>query len=384
MKIAFIGQKGIPTKFGGIERHVEELAVRLVKAGQKVFVYCRPWYAPVDKKSFRGIKLISLPSIRTKHLDAISHTFIATLHALFSDYDIIHYHGVGPALLSFIPRIFKPQVRVVATFHCIDRKHQKWGLFARTFLKLGERAACLFAHQTITVSKTLQYYCSQIYNTDTVYIPNGVGRKNVNCGSDLIAKKFGLQENGYLLVVSRLVRHKGIHYLINAFHRLKTDKKLVIVGDSAFTDDYVQELHDLSYGSKNIIFTGYQNGKVLDQLFANAYAFILPSESEGLPIVILEAMAYGKAVLASDITENLEVVRGHGFSFRNKQIDDLVSRLKHLLDNQKNVEAIGRESRDFVMQNYNWDDIVKKTIVLYHQTLKSGAKKGLAPSQVQA
>lgn len=366
MHIAFIGQKGTPTKFGGIERHVEELSKRLVKAGHKVFVYCRPWYSPKNKRRFQGINLINLPSIKTKHLDAISHTFISTLHALRQDYDIIHYHGVGPALLSFIPRIFKPGIKVIVTFHCIDRKHQKWGLIARLALKLGERAACYFAHQTITVSKTLQYYCSQIYNRDTIYIPNGVSPKS-QCSDNLISQKFGLEKNDYIIAIARLVKHKGIHYLIEAYQKLKTRKKLVIVGGSAFTDDYVNDLKKLAGNNQKIIFTGYQQGEILDQLFANAYLVVHPSESEGLPLVVLEAMSYSKTVLASDITENLEVVKGNGFSFRNKSVNDLVRKLKFLLAHKTLVEKTGQDSRGYVLENYNWDDIVRKTIDIYNK-----------------
>jgi glycosyltransferase involved in cell wall biosynthesis len=373
MRIAFIGQKGIPTKFGGIERHVEELAVRLAKSGNAVFVYCRPWYTPVTMTNYQGIHLINLPSVQTKHLDAITHTFLASLHALFADYDVIHYHGVGPALLAFIPRLFKPNVKIVVTFHCIDRKHKKWGLFARLALKLGEWAACHFAHQTIVVSKTLQYYCSQIYNTDTIYIPHGVTRRRVNYGDDLIKKSFDLVKDSYIVVVSRLVGHKGIHYLISAYNQLKTKKKLVIVGGSAFTDKYVNYLKDLAYGNHNIIFTGYQEGKVLDQLFANAYLVVHPSEFEGLPLTVLEAMSYGKAVLSSDIAENLELVRGHGFTFRNKSIKDLALKLERLLANAESVQKTGQESREYVAKNYNWEEVARKTLAVYRDS--TGYKK---------
>ncbi|MBI5621338.1 glycosyltransferase family 4 protein [Candidatus Falkowbacteria bacterium] len=323
-----------------------------------------------------------MPSIRTKHQDAISHTLLATIHALASDYDVIHYHGVGPALLAWLPRVFKPRAKVVVTFHCIDRKHQKWGTLARLALKLGERAACLFAHQTITVSKTLQYYCSQIYNTDTLYIPNGVSRRASHYGDQLIRAAFGLSQQSYIVAVARLVRHKGIHYLIAAYQRLKTDKQLVIVGGSAFTDEYIEELRLLADHSPNIIFTGYQEGAILDQLFANAYVVVHPSESEGLPIAILEAMSYGTAVLASDIAENLEVVKGHGFTFRNKDIANLASKLGTLLTQPKAVAAVGQEARGYVMKQYAWDDIAKKTLELYRELAGVVATTDLAAERV--
>ena len=172
MKIALIGQKGIPALYGGIERHVEHLSTGLAKLGQEVFVYSRPWYTDRKLKDYKGVNVVSLPSIKTKHLDAISHTLFASVHALFQDYDVIHFHGVGPSLLAWIPKVFKRKAKVVVTFHCIDRKHQKWGRIARLSLRLGEWFANKFAHKTITVSKVLQQYCSEAYDTDTVYIPN--------------------------------------------------------------------------------------------------------------------------------------------------------------------------------------------------------------------
>mgnify|MGYP000092701035 FL=1 len=172
MKIAFIGQKGIPTQQGGIEKHVEKLSVKLANLGFEVTVYSRPYYTKDDRKTYeyQGVKIINLPSIKTKNLDAISHTFLATFHALFQDYDIIHYHGVGPSLMSFIPRIFKPKTKIIATFHCIDRQHQKWGTFAKLMLSFGEWAACHFPHETIAISQILKKYCYYRFDLSLIHI----------------------------------------------------------------------------------------------------------------------------------------------------------------------------------------------------------------------
>lgn len=375
MKIAMIGQKGIPAVYGGIERHVEELSTRLAKCGFEVSVYCRPWYVSKSEikneklKIFEGVKLVYLPSLKTKNLDAISHTLLATLHALFCDYDIIHYHGVGPALLSWLPRIFRPRVKVIVTFHCIDRKHQKWGFIAKLMLRAGEWAACRFAHKTITVSKTLHQYCAEAYDKDTVYIPNGVAMpQGGGLGSKILAE-YGLEKNKYLLMVSRLVRHKGAHYLIAAFLNLKEEKncqdlKLVFVGDSSFTDDYVKDLKAMAEDDKNIVFVGFKTGKPLEELFANALAVVHPSESEGLPIAVLEAMSHGKMVLASDIPENMELVKDYGFNFQNKNIDDLTEQLKNLIC-RNDLEEKGQLARNFVLKNYNWESVVASTEKIY-------------------
>ncbi|MFH1173094.1 MAG: glycosyltransferase family 4 protein [bacterium] len=377
MKIAMIGQKGMPAIYGGVERHVEELSKRLVKLGHEVYAYTRPYYSVRGQKKYQEVNLVSLPSVHTKHLDAISHTFFATIHALFQDYDIIHYHAVGPSLLSWIPRIFKPGAKVISTFHCIDRKHQKWGWFARLSLRLGELAALKFAHKTITVSKTLQQYCREAYDRDTEYIPNGINRTEIIQTDSDIQELFNLEKDSYILAVSRLVKHKGLHYLIKAYRQLNTDKKLVIVGDSAFTDDYVKGLKSLASGNSNIIFTGWQSGKILDELFSNAYLFVHPSESEGLPLVILEAMSFANCVLASDIPENLEVIetrnQAYGFSFKNKEINDLRKQLQYLIDTPEEVKKIGGLAREYVVENYNWLGIAEQTDSLYEETVKQPA-----------
>lgn len=388
MKIAFIGSKGIPAKFGGIERHVEELSTKLAGLGHEVFVYCRKYYTNYDKQTYRGVNLIYLPSIRTKNLDAISHTFLATLDALRRDYDVIHYHGVGPSTLSFIPRLLKRKAKIVATFHCQDKFHQKWGKIARTYLSFGEYAACKFPHQTITVSKTIKQYCKNAFNKEVEYIPNGVAISNVQGDEEI--KKFGLEKGKYIMTCARLVRHKGIHYLIKAFNLLKSqnyksakvrDLKLVIVGDSAYTDDYVQYLKKLASSNKDIIFTGLQFGKTLAQLFQNAYIYVHPSEAEGLPITVLEAMAYKKTVLVSNIPENIEAFAGHGYMFVNKDINDLKYKIELLLQNPELVKKTGEKAHNYVLLNYNWNKIVGATLNLYNKLCISKEAKLVASMQ---
>ncbi|MDD5043047.1 MAG: glycosyltransferase family 4 protein [Patescibacteria group bacterium] len=381
-----IGQKGIPAIYGGIEKHVEELSVRLAGFGVEVSVYCRPWYSNNGEslKVFKGVNLVYLPSLKTKHLDAISHTFLATLHALYKKADIIHYHGVGPSLLAWLPRILSPRTKVITTFHCIDRKHQKWGWFAKLSLRLGEWAACRFAHKTIAVSKVLKQYCNEVYDCETIYIPNGVNVEPAREFGDNLIKQFGLERGNYIAMVSRLVKHKGAHYLIEAFRGLKTNLKLVIVGGSAFTDKYVGELKDLAGDNSDIIFTGFQSGETLKQLFSNALFIVHPSESEGLPISVLEAMSFGKVALTSDIPENLEAVENYGYTFSNKSVLDLREKIKILISNKKDLESLGAKARDFVGANYNWDKIARQVCDNYFSLMpgsEAGAVKELGVIQ---
>jgi glycosyltransferase involved in cell wall biosynthesis len=375
MRIAFIGQKGIPTRSGGVERHVEEIATRLASYGHEVFVYARPNYTEKEIKEYQGVKIINLPSIGTKNLDAITHTFLATIHALFQQYDVIHYQAIGPSSLSWIIRLFKRNTVLVATFHCQDYFHQKWSLIARAYLMISEWITCKVPHVTIAVSKSLKKYADAKYKMETNLIPNGAEVKNI-LDSDLLGK-YNLREKKYVVYIGRLVKHKGVHYLIEAFKQLEdTTKlpngyKLVIVGDGAHTDEYVEYLKVISSGRENIIFTGNQTGRMLEQLFANAQIFVQPSESEGMSIALLEAMGYGVAPLVSDIKENIEVVGEAGFIFKSKEIEDLKKQMAFIINKPDEAERIGSSAQCRIEKEFSWDSIARKTEEIYfNQQLK--------------
>ncbi len=365
LRIVMIGLKGIPVgeDAGGVERHVEELATRLVMRGADVLCYVRRRFVDSRLSEYRGIRLRRMPSVPTKSLDTFTHTLLATLDALFRPADIIHYHGVGPATLAWIPRIFKPSARVVVTFHSIDRLHQKWGLFARLYLRFGEWAALHFPHATITVSQTMQEYCRRAYHTETTYIPNGATVRAYP-GSELLAE-WELTPGSYVLTVARLVRQKGIHHLIKAYDGFEKEKKLVIVGAAAFGTDYADEVRKLSEGNSAIIFTGFQKGRALAQLFANAYLYVHPSEAEGLSVSILEAMAASRCVLVSDIPENVESIDHSGLTFMNTDADDLRVMLRELINHPEIVDARGAKARTWIEQMYNWDRITGETEEVY-------------------
>lgn len=373
MKITMLGTKGIPSRFGGIETHVAELATRLVRMGHEVVVYVRPWYVGKNaSSSFNGIRLVSLPSLVTKNTDAATHTLISVMHALLVERpDIYHFHGVGPALFAFLPRIFAPRAKTVVTFHCVDRRHAKWGAFARFMLWLGEKAALIFPHETITVSKTLEQYTQSAWHARSTYIPNGVTPRRVSLDPALL-DPFALQPYGYALMVSRLVQHKGAHTLIAAWQKardldpaLMKNMKLAIAGDSAFTDEYVAQLRAQAVTDPSIIMTGYQTGESLQALFMGASFVVHPSQSEGLPIAVLEAMSYGKAVIGSDIPENMELLAESGVPFAVGDTNALAHAILDLARDPMEASALGRLSREIVESDYHWDAIAKKTVSLY-------------------
>ncbi|MFH1426547.1 MAG: glycosyltransferase family 4 protein [Candidatus Kerfeldbacteria bacterium] len=375
MKVAMLGHKGIPATYGGVEVHVDHLSQRLSDMGYEVLAYARPYYVKKDvaerfNKQNKNIRVITVPTVKSKHLDTIVHTFLSTLHAMKENVDVYHFHSVGPSLLAWLPRLFRPHARVVCTFHSPDRLHQKWGTFARTVLTIGERTSLIFAHKTITVSRDLQRYCRERYFKQAVYIPNGVDEVQ-NVKPSLISAEYGLNEKDYIVVVSRLVRHKGIHFLIKAFKQQNTEKKLVIVGDSAYTDDYVAELKQLAGNDSRIIFTGFQSGKMLTELFSNAYLYVQPSESEGLCVAVLEAGSYGLPVLASDIPSNAEVVLDRGFMFENASVQDLSEKLGYVLNHPEEAEEAGKQLRAHVAEKYNWDRISKETTLVYESATPS-------------
>lgn len=379
MNIAMIGQKGIPASWGGVEQHVDHLSRRLAAEGHAVFVYARRQYVEprvlqaFNRKHKRlGLTVVPLPTIPSKHLDTILHTFLATVHAIYLNADIYHFHSVGPSLLSWMPRLFRPHARVITTFHCVDRFHQKWGFFARLTLRIGEWAAVTFAHRTITVSKELQQYCALEYNAETAYIPNGVPEARRHAPA-LIRSTYGLTGNDYLLVVSRFVPHKGIQYLIKAFRTLTTTKKLVIVGGSAHTDAHERELHRLAKGDARILFTGYQTGRMLAELFSNCYLYVQPSETEGLSLAVLEAASYGRGVLTSDIPANIEIIGRAGSVFRSGDVRSLRAQLRLLLADAAGVAESGRLLRQHVRKHYRWEQITKAVLHVYEDALAEGA-----------
>ncbi|MEZ7821202.1 MAG: glycosyltransferase family 4 protein [Patescibacteria group bacterium] len=379
MKIAIIGAKGVPATYGGVERHAEELALGLVSRGHDVTVYSRKWYTKYDGSEYKGIKIKNIGSIKTKNFDTISHVFLSTLDAVRGKFDVIHYQGVGPALLSFIPRILSPKTKVFVTFHCEDFKHDKWSGFAKFMLKTGEKAACTFPHKTITVSKLLKYKVDNFYDSKAEYIPNGITvKENLSITREPgdIFEKFNIEPGKYIVAVTRLVRHKGVHLLIDAYKNmdaeLKNKYKLVIVGGGTFGDKYEDELKEMSASDSNIVMTGMQSGSDLEKLFIGAKIFSHASSAEGLPITVLEAMNYEKPVVVSDIPEHMEVVgEDKGISFKTGDVNDLKQKLEFALNdaNQTFMNEMLSKAKNLVKNEYNWDKVIEKTELAYREVI---------------
>lgn len=363
MKIAMIGQKGIPSRAGGIEIHVEEISKRLIQHGLKVVVYCRKAYCNSFDKEYNGISIKYTPYIKSKYLDAITHALFSTIHALFTGCNVFHYHALGPSVIAFLPKILGK--KVVCTVHGLDWQRGKWNRFASNFLKFGEYITAKHTNATINVSKNLVSYYKEKYGRLTYYIPNGIEEPVNMPPPDIIKKKYNLSRNEYLLFLARLVPEKGAHYLIDAFKGIQTDMKLVIAGGSSHSSKYEKELHDMVRDDDRIVFTGFVEGNELSELYSNAYIYILPSDIEGLPISLLEAMSYGNCCLVSDIPENTDVVENMGFTFKKADITDLREKINRLLSMNEQIEKIKQNVQSFVLSKYNWDDSAINTFEVY-------------------
>jgi glycosyltransferase involved in cell wall biosynthesis len=349
MKIAFIGQKGIPATYGGIEDFTEKVALRLSQRGHEVTVYCRPYYTRMDA-DYKGVVLKKIKSIKTKHFDAISHTLFSSLDALSQEFDVINYQGIGPSSLSFLPRL-KGKAKVVVTIHSLDWKRNKWSPLAKTLLRMAEYPSVFFPHKVATVSEELKKYLEERFKKEISKFTPGIDPPNYRKPQKI--KKFGLEKEKFVLFLGRLVPEKGCHYLLEAFKHLNTDYKLFVAGNGFFSEDYLKKLHQ--YRSDKIMFGGFVENEVLEELFSNAYLYVLPSEVEGVPQTLLQALSYGRCVLASDIPENREVMGKWGFDFRNKDVRDLNQRLSFLLNNDELVLKGQNQRSDYVKSKYSWD-----------------------------
>ena len=313
-------------------------------------------------KEYQGVKLKSVFTINRKGLAAMTSSFFGAICAAFGKYDVVHFHAEGPCAMLWLPKLFGK--RCVATIHGIDWQRAKWGGFASKYIKFGEKGAAKYANEIIVLSEGVQKYFLDTYGRKTVFIPNGVNRPILR-DPQMIKDKYGLEKDEYILFLGRLVPEKGITYLIEAFKGITTDKKLVIAGGSSDTDAFSQELKILAEGDDRIVFTGFVQGQMLEELYRNAYVYTLPSDLEGMPLSLLEAMSYGNCCLTSDIAECAEVVEDKAILFKKSDVEDLKEKLQYACDNPDAVRKLKSGAADFICRKYNWDDVVEQTLKLY-------------------
>ena len=372
LSIAMFGQKRIPSREGGVEIVVEELCTRMVSQGHNVTCYNRGGhhvsgseYDSKRLKEYKGIKLKTVPTIEKKGLAAVSSSFFAALCCAFGRYDVVHIHAEGPAFFAWLPKLFGK--KVIVTIHGLDWQREKWKSgFGSKFIHQGEKNAVKYADEIIVLSKGVQDYFEKIYGRKTVFISNGVS-DHIERKPQIIKNKFGLDKDEYILFLGRLVPEKGIKYLIEAFKQVDTEKKLVIAGGSSDTSEFENEMKEIAKEDKRILFTGFVQGQELEELYSNAYVYALPSDLEGMPLSLLEAMSYGNCCLVSDIPECAEVVEDKALIFKKADVKDLQSKLQDACDHSEKEDAHKKQAADFICSKYNWDEIVQATLKLYRR-----------------
>jgi glycosyltransferase involved in cell wall biosynthesis len=365
-----VGLRGIPATYGGVERAVEELSATLALRGHKVTVYARRSYSDPSITSHRGVEVVQLGQIDTKHLEAISHTALAVAAALASRrFDVIHFHGTGPTLLAFLPRLFR--MPTVATVQGLDWRREKWGPIARAVLRAGAWASAVFPSRTIVVSRELERHFGERYHADPVYIPNGV-RQPMTPPEPVD----GLQPDRFVLFLGRLVPEKHVHTLIKSYRHVDSDVPLVIAGPSSHSPDYVERLRALAARDPRVRLIGPRYGGEKAWLMREALAFVQPSSIEGLPIALLEALEAGRFPIVSEIPPNLEAVtvgdERVGAQVPVGDAEALGAAIQQTID-RADRGSVGRRISGHVRSRYDWNRIAEATERVYREAI--GARR---------
>jgi glycosyltransferase involved in cell wall biosynthesis len=374
LKVAFIGGRGVGGKYSGIETCYEKVGERLAAKHVDITAYCRSYFTP-NIANYRGIRVLRLPTIPSKHLDTVVHTLLSTVHACFHDFDIVHYHTLGPSLFSFVPRLLGK--KTVVTVQGLDWQRKKWSLLPRTVLQIGEWTSVKFPNKTIVVSQALQQYYQSRYARSVRYIPNATEVRNRNASGAL--QNLHLAPGGYVLFLGRLSPEKNCHVLIQAFEQVASPAmSLVLAGGSSHTDKYVSALR--RHANERVVFLDWVSGSNKDALLTNAALFVLPSDMEGLSLALLDAMGAGICVLASDTPENCEAIADAGFTFHCGDVGDLTEMLRFLLDHPKVRADYGHKAQMRVRQQYLWDEVVNQHMLVYSDlTARSKGLRLAAP-----
>ena len=369
MKIAVIGVKGLPPKQGGIEHYCAEVYPRMVAQGHSVDLFARSSYTDcswLDRHDFQGVRVISLPSLPLRGLDAFFSSAFGAIASSGTRYDIVHFHALGPSLFTWLPKIAS-SAKVVVTCQGLDWQRAKWGSTSTRMIRMGEQAAVRFADGITVVSKDLQSYFSNTYGRETLYIPNAPASYAESDPTFSYGTSLGLQQGRYMLFLGRLVPEKRPDLLIEAFEALKPDGwKLVFAGGVSDTKVYVSKLLDKVAKNPDVVFAGELRGSRLAEIVRGAGLFTLPSDLEGLPLAMLEAMQEGVPVLASDIPPHQQLLNEQrGVLFKAGDVDSCVHSLDWAINNPQEVALMAQSAQKYVKTYYNWDHITAENLKLY-------------------
>ncbi|MEO3936297.1 glycosyltransferase family 4 protein [Dermatophilaceae bacterium Soc4.6] len=378
LRIAMVGQKGVPATIGGVEHHVEQIGSRLAARGHDVLVYSRSSYSELPAGSrYLGMQVLSAPTIGTKHLDAIVHSGASAVKAIAAGADVVHFHALGPGLAAPLPR-YLSGAKVVLTVHGLDNTRDKWGRLARTVLDAAHWMSGHVPDRTVVVSRELQEHYRTRFGTQAAYITNGVAAFDRVASTDVV-ERLGLVPGGYTMFVGRLVPEKRPDLLIRAFRATDLDQQLAIVGSSSFTESFTAHLRDLAGNDPRIVFTGFVGGTDLHAVFQSSALVVQPSDVEGLPLTLLEAVAHGCPVLASDIGPHREVVGTATSGLHRIFPQGDQAALQAALVEPVVGDGWSDPARQRVLDHYSWDRAAVQLEELYLDVVGTGRRHRKPP-----
>jgi len=351
MRIAILGTRGIPANYGGFETFAEHLSTRLVARGHEVTVYCRAHYTSPREIKFQGVRLKVLPTIRHKYFDTVVHSFISALHAVPARYDAALICNAANA--PFAPILRLTGTPVAINVDGLEHKRKKWNWIARNYYRLAERLATILPSETITDARVIQDYYRVRYGIETTMIAYGA---EVERRPDPLVRRWRVEPNRYVLYVSRLEPENNAHMVIEAFKRVRTAHKLLIVGDAPYAREYINDLKARAGRDKRIVFTGFVFGRDYRALQQNAYCYVHATEVGGTHPALLEAMGFGNCVLTLAAPENIEAVGDAGIPYSDEK--DLAEKLQLVLRDGSLVHAYRNRAQARVKEKYDWDYVV--------------------------
>jgi glycosyltransferase involved in cell wall biosynthesis len=360
MKIAILGTRGIPARYGGFETFAEQISRRLAERGHKVTVYCRRPYTRPDDELIPSVHRKILPSISSKNFDTFSHTLLSILHVIFTDADVVLLCNVANSPFAWIPRLFRKPV--ILNIDGLDRKRRKWGPLGRLYLFLCELIAVVSPTRLVTDAQVIQEYYWRRYRKRSTMIAYGA---EVPAGSEN-SNQYGFPSKQYILYVSRLEPENNPEIVIRAYQKVETDWPLVIVGGNPYDGSFVRYLKSIS--DPRVVFTGPVYGQGYWQLQRNAGLYVCASEVGGTHPGLVEAMAAQNPITYFDTPENRETVGECGIPF-GRDPEDLAGKLRAVIGNPELRSQLGRQARHRALTTYGWQSVTEKYVALMLETL---------------
>jgi glycosyltransferase involved in cell wall biosynthesis len=375
MRIAILGTRGVPASYGGFETFAEQLSTRLVARGHEVTVYCRAHYVSPRQLEYHGVRLEVLPTIRHKYFDTVIHAFLSALHAVPGRHDAALICNAANA--PFAPILRWTGTPVVINVDGLEHKRKKWNWLGRFYYLLAERLATVLPNEVVTDARVIQDYYLARYKTSSTMIAYGA---EVERRPDPSVRHWRVEPNRYVLYVSRLEPENNAHLVIEAFKKVRTAHKLLVVGDAPYAQEYINELRARARGDKRIIFTGFVFGKDYRALQQNAYCYVHATEVGGTHPALLEAMGYGNCVLTLATPENIEAVGDAGIPYADES--ELAEQLQRVLRDGSLVHAYRQRAQARVKQYYDWEYVVDRYERLFAEM--AGQPLPAAPLSVEA